>query len=260
MTPLVRLRGVTKTFTTKSEDVTPLRDLDLDVAGGEFLALMGPSGSGKTTLLNLVAGIDRPTAGTVEVGGEDVGAMSPRALARWRTRNVGFVFHQYNSSRPHGLRERRDPAAAPALSKAEPRGRSPWRSRPSGCPNARTTFRVRSRAVSSSGRGRGAPSSRVPGSSRRRADRQPRRDRCRRDPRAPLDAPRAVRADVVMVTHDPRAAAVAARVIRLDKGRILSDTGGTAAEPPRRVEVRDDPPLPALRREEPSCARALARS
>ena len=61
-----------------------------------MLALMGPSGSGKTTLLNLIAGIDRPTSGTIEVGGEDIVALSPRALARWRNRTMGFVFQQYN--------------------------------------------------------------------------------------------------------------------------------------------------------------------
>jgi len=93
---LIELRSVTKTFTTDSEAVTPIADLDFDVEAGEFVCLMGPSGSGKTTLLHLLAGIDRPTAGTVRVAGEEVSALSPTQLARWRTRAVGYVFQQYN--------------------------------------------------------------------------------------------------------------------------------------------------------------------
>ncbi len=93
---LIEVRDVTKTFFGASEEVTPLRELDFAVERGEFVALMGPSGSGKTTLLNLLAGIDTPTHGSVTVAGEEVSALSPRALARWRTRNVGFVFQGYN--------------------------------------------------------------------------------------------------------------------------------------------------------------------
>jgi putative ABC transport system ATP-binding protein len=72
-----------------------LRDLTLDVGEAEFLALMGPSGSGKTTLLNLIAGLDRPTDGKIVVGDQEISAMSESELARWRTRNVGFVFQFY---------------------------------------------------------------------------------------------------------------------------------------------------------------------
>ena len=93
---LIEVRNVTKTFRGASEDVTPLENLDFTVEAGEFVALMGPSGSGKTTLLNLLAGIDQPTHGAVVVAGEEVSSMSPRALARWRTRSVGFVFQGYN--------------------------------------------------------------------------------------------------------------------------------------------------------------------
>ena len=93
---LIELRSVTKTFQTDSEAVTPIADLDFDVEQGEFVCLMGPSGSGKTTLLHLLAGIDRPTKGTVRVAGEEVSALSATQLARWRTRAVGYVFQQYN--------------------------------------------------------------------------------------------------------------------------------------------------------------------
>ncbi len=93
---LVEVRGDTKTFPTLSEQVTPIQNLDFTVEQGEFVVLMGPSGSGKTTLLHLLAGIDRPTSGTVHVAGEEVSAMTPSELARWRTRAVGYVFQTYN--------------------------------------------------------------------------------------------------------------------------------------------------------------------
>lgn len=93
---LIELRGVTKTFMSGSETITPIENLDFTIEDGEFVCLMGPSGSGKTTLLHLLAGIDRPTQGTVMVAGEEVSAMTSTALARWRTRAVGYVFQQYN--------------------------------------------------------------------------------------------------------------------------------------------------------------------
>ena len=93
---LVRVRGAEKLFRRGAEEVRVLRGLDLDVPRGEFLALMGPSGSGKSTLLNLIAGLDRPTSGSVEVGGQRIDQLSERALARWRARHVGLVFQFYN--------------------------------------------------------------------------------------------------------------------------------------------------------------------
>ena len=93
---LVRTRAVEKVFRRGAEDVHVLRALDLEIPRGEFLALMGPSGSGKSTLLNLLAGLDRPTGGTIEVDGQRIDQMSSRALARWRSRHVGFVFQFYN--------------------------------------------------------------------------------------------------------------------------------------------------------------------
>jgi putative ABC transport system ATP-binding protein len=92
----IRLEKVVKTYRKGSEEIRPLDGIDLTVDPGEFLCLMGPSGSGKTTLLNLVAGIDRPTSGRVFVDRDEVSAMSESALARWRTRSVGYVFQLYN--------------------------------------------------------------------------------------------------------------------------------------------------------------------
>src|SRR5437588_1364824 len=94
--PIVRVRDLYKSFVRGSEEIKVLADLTLDVAPGEFLALMGPSGSGKTTLLNLLAGLDRPSAGDIRVGDQVISAMSESQLARWRTRHVGFVFQFYH--------------------------------------------------------------------------------------------------------------------------------------------------------------------
>jgi putative ABC transport system ATP-binding protein len=93
---LVELRGVVKRYRRGRQQVEVLHNLDLDIAAGEFLALMGPSGSGKTTLLNLIGGLDRPTEGEVVVGGEHIDDLSSGALAKWRARHVGFVFQFYN--------------------------------------------------------------------------------------------------------------------------------------------------------------------
>ncbi len=93
---LVDVEAVEKVFHRGSEDIHVLKDLRLQVAQGEFLALMGPSGSGKSTLLNLIGGLDRPTRGAVTVAGERVDEMSDHRLAGWRARHIGFVFQLYN--------------------------------------------------------------------------------------------------------------------------------------------------------------------
>ncbi len=95
-TSIVKLRGVTKTYERGGESVRVLEDLDLDVPTGSFEALMGPSGSGKTTLLNLIAGLDRPTNGSVEVAGKRLDGLGEGALAKWRSSTIGFVFQSYN--------------------------------------------------------------------------------------------------------------------------------------------------------------------
>lgn len=92
----IRCRGLTKSYRKGEQFITPLRQLDLDVAEGEFLALMGPSGSGKSTLLNLIAGIDRPTAGELTIGSTRVSTLSRSRLADWRSRTIGYVFQSYN--------------------------------------------------------------------------------------------------------------------------------------------------------------------
>jgi len=93
---LVEVRNVHKSFQRDSQVIEVFENLTLDIAAGSFTALMGPSGSGKSTFLNLLAGLDRPTSGTITVAGAAVNTMSPSALAKWRARHIGFVFQSYN--------------------------------------------------------------------------------------------------------------------------------------------------------------------
>jgi len=88
----IDVRDVVKTYKTGAGDLTVLKDITLQVQPGEFVSIVGPSGSGKSTLLNMITGIDRPTSGEVLVGNEAVHALSQNRLARWRGRNVGFIF------------------------------------------------------------------------------------------------------------------------------------------------------------------------
>ena len=94
--PLVEIRNVTKEYRRGDQVITPLKETSLDVERGDFVSLMGASGSGKTTLLNLVAGIDRPTAGQIAVAGTDITGLSRTKLAHWRAAHVGYIFQLYN--------------------------------------------------------------------------------------------------------------------------------------------------------------------
>lgn len=93
---LVEVRNVTKTFRKGEHEITPLREVSLDVGKGDFLSLMGASGSGKSTLLNLIAGIDRPTSGQVFVNEHDITTLSRTKLAYWRAANAGYIFQTHN--------------------------------------------------------------------------------------------------------------------------------------------------------------------
>lgn len=96
MSSLIQLINISKSYQRDSLEIPVLSNITMEVPEGEFLALMGPSGSGKTTLLNLIAGIDKPTAGSVLIKNEEISRFGESALAKWRSDNVGFIFQFYN--------------------------------------------------------------------------------------------------------------------------------------------------------------------
>jgi putative ABC transport system ATP-binding protein len=96
MASLITVQNVSKSYWRDKIEIPVLNNISINVEQGEFLALMGPSGSGKTTLLNLIAGIDKPSNGSIIVNGTDISSLGESALAKWRANNVGFIFQFYN--------------------------------------------------------------------------------------------------------------------------------------------------------------------
>src|SRR5258707_10292443 len=93
---IISARRLTKEFVRDEFHVIALKDVDIDIEKGEFIALMGPSGSGKSTLLHLIAAMDRPTDGEILVLGENLRALSDRQIAHWRNEHIGFIFQSFN--------------------------------------------------------------------------------------------------------------------------------------------------------------------
>ena len=209
-TPLVTIRDVHKYFTRGSERIDVLKGVNLEIPQGDFLALMGPSGSGKTTLLNLMGGLDSPTGGAIEVGGDrHRRARAAARLSRWRSQHIGFVFQLYNLL-PVLTAERNVelPLLLTKLSKAERRKRVGDRAaRWSASPTAPSTIRGSCRAARSSASASPAPSSPIP--TLLLCD-EPTGDLDRKAGDEILDLLQALNREhgktIVMVTHDPHAA------------------------------------------------------
>ncbi len=94
--PLVEIHALTKEYSKGDQKIVPLKDVSLAIDKGDFVSLMGASGSGKSTLLNLIAGIDKPTSGTIHVAGTDITSLSRSQLAHWRANHIGYIFQLYN--------------------------------------------------------------------------------------------------------------------------------------------------------------------
>jgi putative ABC transport system ATP-binding protein len=222
---LVQVEGVEKVFHRGSEDIHVLADVNLQVPAGEFLALMGPSGSGKSTLLNLIGGLDRPTRGTVAVGGDRVDQLSDRALAAWRARHVGFVFQLYNLM-PVLTAERNVelPLLLTHLSKAE---------RTKHVETALTMVGLSHRAKHFPRTLSGGEQQRVGIARGIVTDPtlllcdEPTGDLDRKAGDEILDLLQALNREhgktVIMVTHDPHASARAARTVYLNKGQLSNE-------------------------------------
>src|SRR5262245_34461663 len=220
---IVRVRGVAKSFWRGSERIDVLDKLNLDVAEGEFLALMGPSGSGKTTLLNLIAGLDQPSSGDIWVGDQNISGMSEGQLAAWRTRHVGFVFQFYHLLPVLTAYENVElPLLLLPLTAAERRQQ---------VLTALELVALSDRLHHRPGQLSGGQQQRV-GIARAIvtdptlivAD-EPTGDLDARSAEEILDLlvelQRGLHKTIVMVTHDPRAARRAERILHLDKGRLV---------------------------------------
>jgi putative ABC transport system ATP-binding protein len=200
-----------------------LDGLDLDVQAGEFLALMGPSGSGKSTLLNLIGGLDRPSAGTVEVEGQRIDRLGEAGLARWRSRHVGFVFQFYNLM-PVLTAERNVelPLLLTSLSRSERKRHVATALALVGLSDRAKHF---PRQLSGGQEQRvGIARAIVTDPTLLLCD-EPTGDLDRKSGDEVLDLLEALSKDhgktIIMVTHDPLAAARASRILHLDKGQLV---------------------------------------
>jgi putative ABC transport system ATP-binding protein len=227
--PIVAIRDLYKEFHRDEITIPVLMGINLDLRSGEYMALMGPSGSGKTTLLNIIAGLDRPTSGTVRVVGQDLGEASEGELARWRSQHIGFIFQLYNLIPVLTAYENVElPLTLTRLSKRE----------------RREHVEAALEVVGLSDRGDHYPRQLSGGQEQRvaiaRAISTDPTLLVADEPTGDLDATSAGEIldlmqrlneefdkTIVMVTHDPNAAARAGRLLHLEKGVLVDDQPAT---------------------------------
>jgi putative ABC transport system ATP-binding protein len=222
---LVEISNLSKVYHKGAQEVPVLRDLNLSVGAGEFLALMGPSGSGKTTLLNLIAGIDRPTGGVIRVGGQDLSQLSRNRLAAWRARHVGYIFQLYNLIPVLTAFENVElPLLLLPLSRAERRKRVEVAL---GAVGLLDRYDHYPRQLSGGQEQRVAIARAIVGDPTILVADEPTGDLDAETADATLNLLTRLNEEMgktlVMVTHDPRAASVAKRLVRLEKGRLVDD-------------------------------------
>jgi putative ABC transport system ATP-binding protein len=219
---IVEIRGLRKIYRRDKQSVTVLDGIDLDIPEGSFEALMGPSGSGKTTLLNLVAGIDQPTAGTIRVAGEDITRLGETERARWRARNIGFIFQFYNLMPVLTAAENVElPLLLTKLPKAERRRRVELALK---LVNLQDRMDHTPRALSGGQQQRVAIARAIVADPTIVVADEPTGDLDRKSAEEVLKLLTTLNETlgktIVMVTHDPHAAEVAKIVRRLDKGQL----------------------------------------
>jgi putative ABC transport system ATP-binding protein len=222
--PIVRLHAVSKTYERGDEAVRVLEELDLEVPSGSYEALMGPSGSGKTTLLNLIAGLDRPTSGSVEVAGKRLDGMGEGALAKWRSTTIGFVFQSYNLLPVLTAIENVElPLLLTHLGSAERRKRAQTALRVVGLEDRTQHF---PRQLSGGQEQRVAIARAIVNDPRIIVADEPTGDLDRKSADDVLGLLEKLNGQlgktILMVTHDPAAAERAKIIRRLDKGRLVS--------------------------------------
>ena len=223
--PLVEIRGLSKVYWRGSQGVEVLRDIDLDIPRGDFVALMGPSGSGKTTLLNLIGGLDTPTDGRLLVDGVAIEDLDADALAAWRADTVGFIFQSYN--------------LMPVLS-AQKNVELPLLLTDMGASERSRRARIALELVGLSERAKHTPNELSGGQQQRVAIAralvsdplllicdEPTGDLDRKTADEVLTLLQQLNRDfgktIVMVTHDDKAAKYAQRTVHLDKGTLVDD-------------------------------------
>jgi putative ABC transport system ATP-binding protein len=225
MSTLVRIRDLTKNFQRGSERVEVLHRLDLEIPQGDFLALMGPSGSGKSTLLNLIGGLDRPTSGSIEIAGQEIGNLSEAALGRWRADNVGFVFQMYNLLPVLSAQRNVElPLLLTKLSASERKQRAAAALQLVGMSD-RANHKPRELSGGQEQRV-GIARAIVSDPTLLLCD-EPTGDLDRKSGDEVLDLLQALNTQqgktIIMVTHDPRAAERAKRVLHLEKGQLVTE-------------------------------------
>ncbi|XOV83287.1 MAG: ABC transporter ATP-binding protein [bacterium] len=230
MVAAVQCRDLEKDYRKGKEIVHVLAGINLTIEDGEFVALMGPSGSGKTTLLNLIGGLDKPTAGDIEVAGESLAGMSARQLARWRSENVGFIFQFYNLLPVLSAQRNVElPLLLTNLSRKQ---------RARNAAIALSIVGLEDRAKHKPSELSGGQQQRVAIARALVADPQllvcdePTGDLDRETADEILDLLQTLNREhgktIIMVTHDPRAAEHAQHTLHMDKGRLVNNVGAAA--------------------------------
>ncbi len=230
MDALISIRNLTKTYRRGSEEVEVLHGIDLDIARGDFVALMGPSGSGKTTLLNLIGGLDASSGGEITIDGQRIDTMHAGQLSQWRSNNVGFVFQFYN--------------LMPTLT-AQKNVELPLLLTNLNAAHRKRNAEIALQLVGLSERGKHRPNELSGGQQQRVAIAraivsdptllicdEPTGDLDRQSAEEILALLQSLNRDhgktIVMVTHDPKAADHAKRTIHLDKGTLVASVDANA--------------------------------